>query len=243
MPDGLSAKGASLPQAQFDLSAAGRLKMVAMGYIPLLHVATCVSLAVFVPSGRGYVASFVAALLAIYLIPPLAARLVRPKINLTAQRYPVDSAGFLRWWYTAQWQVLFNRLPFLEELLRLVPGLYSTWLRLWGAKIGALVYWSPGLQFFDRGFLDIGDRVVIGANTKICPHLLSRSSDGVMELILAPVSIGDDSMIGGSSLLPAGVRIDRDQQTPGFKPMAPFAHFRDGQHVRTTRFHKESKNA
>ena len=225
----------------FDLSIGGRIKMVALGYIPFVHL--CCSVALVSYSAIRYGSSWAigAVVFSIYLLPPLAVRLARPSA-MTSVNYPLGSAGFLKWWYSSQWQVIYGRFPALEELLRTVPGLYSAWLRLWGAKIGAIVYWSPGIKIFDRPFLEIGDRVVIGADTKITPHYLARSADGEMELVLSTVSIGHDAMIGGSTLLPAGVHVDPGEQTPGFKPMAPFAVFRDGQHIRTTRFAKDVQN-
>ncbi len=239
MPVESSAEPEALRPA-IDVSTRGRLAMVALGYLPFLHVCASVVAVVFVALRGSPVWAIPAALVAVYLVPPLAARMARPKTKLTSERYEVDAPGFLRWWYTAQCQVLFNRLPFLEEFLRLVPGLYSAWLRLWGASIGSFVYWSPGIDLFDRSFLVIGDRVVIGATTKICPHLLTRSPDGKMQLVLAPITIGHDAMIGGSTLLPAGVRVEPGEQTPGFKPMAPFARFHKGRHIRTTRFRKDA---
>jgi hypothetical protein len=238
MPAELSAEVPGSPTAAFDLSVGARLAMVLLGYIPFLHVsltATATAVVAWRVSGGAALAS---ALVATYLVPPLMVRLARTRTTLSAERYRVGSAGFLRWWFSAQCQVLFNRLPVLEEILRLVPGLYSTWLRLWGAQVGPLVYWAPRVAVYDRSFLDVGARVVIGADTKICPHYLARSTSGDMELVLSPVVIGHDALVGGSSLLPSGVRIDPCEQTPGYRPMAPFAHFRGGKHTRTQRFTK-----
>jgi len=222
----------------FELSTRGRVAMVLLGYIPLVHVLMSVGCVLLVASRFGLTAAVLAGVASIYLLPPLGVGLLRPNAWLTGQRYCAASSGFLRWWYTTQWQVLFNRFPVLEEAIRLVPGLYSTWLRLWGAKVGGLVYWSPGVRVFDRPFLRIGDHVVIGADTKICPHIIVRGESGT-ELILAPISIGAGALVGGSTLLPAGVSIADCEQTPGGRPMAPFADFRDGRHRRTTRFDRE----
>lgn len=230
---------ASRPQAidpALDLSIRARLAMVLIGYIPLLHVVLSVVATVLVASRSSPWLATVTALTAIYLLPPLIVRIASPRSTLIDQHYCVGSAGFLRWWFSAQCQVVFNRVHLLEELLRLVPGLYSLWMRLWGAQVGSLVYWSPNVIVYDRSFLDIGDRVVIGADTKICPHYLARSASGEMELVLAVVSIGHDALVGGMSLLPAGVRVDPCEQTPGYRPLAPFGHFRDGKHHRTQRF-------
>ncbi len=237
----LSAESVLTKRPAFDLGAGSRLAMIALGYLPLLHIvltigATAAAAAIF---GRG--AAVLIGIAMVYLLPPLGALLARPTALLATlddERCSMQSSAFLRWWYITQWQVVFNRLPALEELLRLVPGLYSTWLRLWGSKIGAFVYWSPGVKLYDRSFLRIGARVVIGADTKICPHMIARAADagGAADLALSPIVIGDDVLVGGSSLLPAGVSIAACEQTPGGRPMAPFARYSNGRHQRTTRF-------
>jgi hypothetical protein len=226
----------------FDLSAVQRLFMVGLAYVPMGHMllALGTGIAIWRSYGAGY--AIVSGAAALYLIPPLAVAVVRPRALLANPQYQVGTSEFFRWWYTAQWQVMFNRFPQLEELLRLVPGMYSTWLRLWGARIGGLVYWSPGLIVFDRPFLNIGRRVVIGADTKLSPHFLMRGATGATELVVAPITIGDDAMIGGSTLLPAGVTVGDREQTPGGRPMAPFSRFEGGQHIRTSRFYKEPRN-
>src|SRR5205085_8003532 len=104
------------------------------------------------------------------LVPPIVVRLcgrVESREDVSS-----ESPAFLRWWFTAQWQVIFNRLPWIEEMIRLVPGLYSTWLRLWGARVGKFVYWTPGLRILDRSFVDVGGRVVFGVGVRLNPHIL-----------------------------------------------------------------------
>jgi acetyltransferase-like isoleucine patch superfamily enzyme len=274
MPSELSAEAVTMKRPAFDLGTGSRLAMIALGYLPLLHVAATIGFASLVASTINRGAGVLTGIALLYLLPPLGAALARPLSLLTTlaqQPCATGSPAFMRWWYITQWQVVFNRVPLLEEVLRLVPGLYSTWLRLWGAEIGAFVYWSPGVKLFDRSFLRIGARVVIGADTKICPHMIARQecrqSDreqtefgrhelqqggissiapasaarsgetyGGTELILSPIVIGDDALIGGSTLLPAGVSIAACEQTPGGRPMAPFAHYCNGRHQRTTRF-------
>jgi hypothetical protein len=242
MPAASSADTSLRLTPTFELRPAQRFAMVCLGYVPILHVLLSAGAAALVFQDYGIGWACVAGATAMYLVPPLAVAAARPRVRLQDVHYRVGSTGFFRWWYTAQWQVVFNRFPQLEEILRLVPGLYSIWLRLWGAKIGGLVYWSPGLNIFDRPFLDIGGHVVIGADTKLSPHFLARGQSGATDLVLAPIRIGRDAMIGGSSLLPAGVCIGECEQTPGGRPMAPFSRFENGQHIRTTRFHKGIDN-
>jgi hypothetical protein len=225
-----------------ELSVGQRATMICLAYVPLLHILFCIGTAAIVLRSFGVAWAILPALTALYLLPPMAVAMARPRATLKGSRFSVDSPEFLRWWYTAQWQVVFSRFPQLEELLRMVPGLYSTWLRLWGARIGRIVYWSPGMSVLDRPFVEIGNRVVIGAGARLSPHFLARGQDGMTELILATIIIGDDAIIGGHSLLPAGVSVGACEQTPGGRPIAPFSRFQNGRSVRTIRFHKDIKD-
>jgi hypothetical protein len=188
--------------------------MIALGYLPLLHLLLVFASAAAPPaSGRTRAAL---ALAALYLLPPLAARACGKPLPLPRGRVGLDDPGFLAWWLSAQWQVVFNRLPMLEEALRLVPGAYSAWLRLWGSRVGALVYWSPGVVVLDRGLVEVGDRVVFGAGVRINPHaLLSR--DGHACLVVAPVRIGAGALVGGHALLTPGVEIAAGAASPPFR--------------------------
>jgi hypothetical protein len=157
---------------------------------------------------------------------------------------PAGSSAFLAWWTLFSLQTLFNRLPALEECLRLVPGLYSAWLRLWGARVGRLTYWAPGTRILDRSFVSIGDDVVFGARVRINPHVLqhpgtsaSASSSSAAaaagpELILAPVIIGHRAMIGGYALLTAGTEIACDECTPALMVSPPFSKWQGGKRAR-----------
>lgn len=226
----------------FDLRPGQRLAMVSLAYVPLLHATFCVTTTLAITNRAGLGWAIFSGILTLYLVPPLAVFAFRPRVFQPEVPIAVGTSEFFRWWYTTQWQVLFNRFPQLEEVLRIVPGLYSLWLRLWGAKVGQLVYWSPGLEFFDRPYITVGDRVVIGAGTRISPHFLARGPSGHTELVLAPIQIGDDTLIGGSTLLPAGVCVCPREQTPGGRPIAPFSRFENGQCKRTHRFYRFTNN-
>ena len=128
----------------------------------------------------------------------------------------------------ANLQMLFCRLPMLEELLRLVPGLYSLWLRLWGARVGRLTYWGAGLRILDRSFLQIGDDVIFGAAVRLNPHVLARNERGETELLLARIVVGERTMVGGYSLLTAGTEIAPDESTRAFLVSPPFSRWRNG---------------
>ena len=140
----LSSTHKQLAQAAvIELSLSRRLAMVAIGYIPLLHLSGTLSLVALPLAGFAPMWLIALSPAALYLIPPLVVRVTLLFWPLTDGRYALSDPQFLRWWFTAQWQVLFNRLPMFEELLRIVPALYSLWLRMWGAML--LVVLSGGV--------------------------------------------------------------------------------------------------
>jgi len=206
-----------------------RLMMVAMGYVPFFTAALVVACVIVATKRWGAFAAMGAGAIMIYLFPPLAHRVFSIGFGAQSGRHTVGSAAFLRWWLSAQWQVTFNRLPMLEELLRIVPGLYSAWLRLWGAKIGSLVYWSPGVAVLDRSLLRVGSRVVFGAGVRLNPHVIVPGKKGEAQLWLAPVTLGDDSLIGGYSLITAGCTIPAGASLPAGKYVRPFSTWQDNQ--------------
>lgn len=111
------------------------------------------------------------------------------------------------WWGSHQIQVIYIAIPALEALLRLIPGLFSVWLRLWGAKVGRNVYWTPGLEIADRSLLEIGDYVVIGHRVGIYSHVIKPRKQDLI-LYVKKVKIGHNVFVGAGSHLAPGVVIE-----------------------------------
>lgn len=197
--------------------------MLGLGFVPLLHLVVAIGTGIEMRGMEGLLC-FVAIL---YLWPPLAIRLLFAICPISSGSHQIGSKAFLVWWASAQIQMIFCRLPALEELLRLVPGLYSRWLRLWGSKIGGLTFWAPGLRILDRSFLWIGDDVVFGAGVRLNPHVIA-DDDGQKVLHLAPITIGDRVQIGGYSLLTAGVGVETDESPRSFSLLPPFSKWTKG---------------
>lgn len=206
-----------------------RLWMLVLNTIPLLHLISVLAL-LFLPLSlpmRGLIATAV-----LYLLPPLLARIVLMWLPIRSTRINTGSREFLVWWGLANLQALFVRFAFLEELLRLIPGVYSLWLRLWGAKLGRLIYWAPGTIILDRSFLNIGDGVVFGAGVRLNPHVIAADSTNAEKLLLADIVIGSNCVIGGYSLLTAGTEIDAGEKTRAFLVSPPFSFWKEGRRVR-----------
>jgi acetyltransferase-like isoleucine patch superfamily enzyme len=159
------------------------------------------------------VLSILAILFSLYGLPVLVYRLHQ-------WIYPVqEGISYLRgkqyspWWGSHQIQAIYIAIPSLEAILRLIPGAFSLWLRLWGAKIGRNVYWTPGLEIADRGLLEIGDRVVIGHQVGIYPHVIKPRKQDLM-LYIKKVKIGNDVFLGAGSRLAPGVVIQDGSYLP-----------------------------
>ena len=215
-----------MPEKSFADSKATQLAMLLCNFIPLLHAAGTLA-CFFLPHAWPW--KIAAALAFLYLLPLIPARILRESLRKSPPEIVIGSRDFLKWWACFQCQVLFLRFPALEELIRLVPGCYSLWLRLWGSRIGKLTYWAPRTCVLDRGFLDIGDNVVFGAGVKLNPHVLEKG-----KLLLAPVKIGERALIGGYSLLTAGTEIAEAEIVRAFLISPPFSKWKDNKRIRET---------
>ena len=145
-------------------------------FVQLLIFAYCLSKM----SGILQITTFI--FLFIYLLPPFLFKVLNWIFPTAPGGYKLTEKGFIVWWYGAQLQLIFARFSFLEEFLRLIPFAYSFWLRLWGAKIGTHVYWSPKVEIIDRNLIDIGDSVVMGYGVKMTSHLINKN-----KIFLAPI--------------------------------------------------------
>ena len=168
----------------------------------------------------------------LYLLPPFSVSSLFSVRGRPKGRYPVSSPEFLTWWLSCQAQTLFLRLPFLEELLRLVPGLYSAWLRLWGSRLGARTYWSPGTVVLDRSYLELGDDVVFGAGARLNGHVVARDAAGRLELIVDDISIGEGASVGGYSLLTAGTFVAAGETLRACLLSPPYSRWEGGRRVK-----------
>lgn len=117
------------------------------------------------------------------------------------------------WWGSYQIQSIYNAIPLLEAILRLIPGAFSVWLRLWGARVGDSVYWTTEVEIGDRELLEIGDRVIFGHKVGIYPHAIKPKRDNLM-LYVKKVKIGNDVFLGAGSRLAAGAAIEDGAYLP-----------------------------
>jgi hypothetical protein len=204
---------------------ATKVVMLVTGYLPLLHLLAVAAVSLRAPGGGWTRAGL--GLATLYLLPPLGARLTALVLPLRHGELGMGERGFLAWWVGAQWQIVFNRLRLLEELLRLLPGAYSTWLRLWGARVGSLVYWSPGVEIVDRALVDVGDGAVLGLGARLAGHVLMPAEGGA-RLLVAPITVGPRALVGAYSVISPGVVIGEGQASPPLRALRPFTRWRTG---------------
>jgi hypothetical protein len=141
--------------------------------------------------------------------------------------YPVaEGVSYLQgeayspWWGSHQIQLIYIAFPVLETLLRLVPGVFSVWLRLWGSEIGKQVYWAPGLEIADRGLLKVGDRTLIGHRVGLYAHVIKPKRKNLM-LYVKRIHIGSDAFIGSASRLGPGLVIPPGGYVPVTSDLFP----------------------
>lgn len=215
--------------AKFNFTGGQRFALLCCNYIPFLQVVLIAGTICLPWAACGW--RMAAAAAELYLLPPVVARCILKLWPIREGRIAMPSRDYFVWWTVLNLQVVFCRLPALEELIRLIPGVYSAWLRLWGSRVGSFTYWAAGLRILDRGFLDIGSGVAFGAGVRINPHVVAENADGQMELLLATVHIGDRAVIGGYALLTAGTRVADDEVTRACLISSPFSCWKRGKRI------------
>lgn len=206
-----------------------KLLMLMGNVVPLLHILSTAAL-MFYMHRLGLTATILGVGLLYYCAPPVLARITLTLFPIRMTRITPDSREFFTWWFLINLQGSFNRFPATEEWLRIFPGIYSAWLRLWGSRIGSTVFWSPGTKVLDRSFLDIGDRVIFGAGVRLNPHVLDNIT-GELQLILATIKIGDFALVGGYSLITAGTEIMPGEVTKATLLSPPFSIWKNGRRM------------
>src|SRR5690606_18161892 len=144
-----------------------------------------------------------AVLALIYLVPVATFRLHARRFPLRAGGSHLTGRAYSPWWGGHPIQLLYVAIPPPAGILRLGPGRYSGWLRLWGARIGRRVHWPPRVEITDRSLLDIGDDVVLGHQVVLYGHVIRPHRDGLV-LYLKPIVVGDGAFLGAHSIIGPG---------------------------------------
>jgi len=145
-------------------------------------------------------------LIILYLLPVIVFRIHNIFFPLRKVVVDLDSNQYISWWGSYKIQRVYYDLPFLESLLRSVPGVYSFWLRLWGSKIGRGVYWPPRVEICDRSLVEIGDYVVFGHEVVLSSHTLAPVKSK-HKLVVEKIKIENNCFIGAHSRIGPGCSI------------------------------------
>jgi hypothetical protein len=197
---------------------------LALNYLPLAQLATGALVVASLASSRS--ARLLAAAAWLYLVPPCVCRLTlfafgRPQGRGLTQ----DTRAYKVWWFTHQWQVVFNRLPWLEELLRLVPGAYALWIGMWGGSVSPWAYWAPGSIVVDRHLVIVERGAVIGMGAGLTGHIASLRADGTFTVDIAAPRVGRGAIMGTRSGLGPSAELADHQVLPAGRLIPPFMHW------------------
>lgn len=180
--------------------------------LPFLHLASGLGVAWWLCDTLGGRTSVLAAW--VYLLPPLAARLIIVAWGRPEGRLTQDMATYRVWWVLTQWQIMFNRLPWLEELLRLVPGLYALWIGLWGGHLSPFAYVGPGVLITDRQAIRVERGAILGMKCLLAGHLAMRDEAGRWLVLAAAPVVEAEAIVGGDARLGPGAVLRAGHMLP-----------------------------
>jgi len=169
-----------------------------MAFFPALNLALIVASLLSPFPILGFIA-------AVYLFPLLCFHVHDFFFPLREGTTDISAKVYSPWWGGHQIQLVLGTIPAFEAILRIIPGVYSAWLRAWGSHVGRGVYWTPSIRIEDRSFMEIGNHVVFGHQSQCLAHIIVPKS-GKTLLIVKKVRIGDGAFIGGAAGIgPGGV--------------------------------------
>ncbi len=171
----------------------------------------------------GWSARCVVALAVVYLLPPVAVRLSFALFGRPRGELRQTDTAYRVWWLSQQWQMLFARLPALEEALRLVPGLYASWIALWGGRLSPRAFVAPGVRILDRPLVEVEAGAVIGFTATLAGHAGVRAADGGWAVIVAAPRVEADALVGAGCGLGPGAVLRRGAVLPIGRRLGPGA--------------------
>ncbi|MBD1932712.1 acyl transferase [Funiculus sociatus] len=185
---------------------------VILSFFPAIIILLAVSSFLWVCFSPG-IFSILTLLFSLYGFPLLVYRIHELFYPIKEGISYLGTKEYSPWWGSHQIQVIYIAFPALETLLRLIPGAFSIWLRLWGAKVGKSVYWTPQLEIADRGLVEIGDRVIFGHGVGIYSHIIKPRKNDLM-LYVKKVKIGTNVFLGAWNHVGPGVAVEDETYVP-----------------------------
>lgn len=164
--------------------------------------------------------SFLTLLISLYIVPLLVHHIHQYFYPNLEGIYYLKNKEYNPWWGSQQIQLIYNTFSFLEKILHLIPGLFSLWLRLWGAKIGKNVYWVSTISILDRSLIEVGDEVILGYRVGISAHSVKPKKDNLV-VFVEKIKIGNYVFISGDVGISPGVIIEDRAFIPYGKKIYP----------------------
>ncbi len=195
---------------------------LALNVLPFGLIALGAALALRLADGVGSAALFLAWL---YLAPAALGGLLTRLRPTPTGTFGLTDPGYRHWWLMLQLQLPFNRLTVLEEALRLVPGLYPAWIRLWGGHLSAQSFVGPGVMIGDRHLIRVGPRAVLGARAGFAGHIAFRDKAGRWRVTVAPCEVGADAIVGGDAGMGPGAVLADGATLPAARHLGPHKHW------------------
>ena len=150
----------------------------------------------------------------IYFLPPMVQRIMFRWAPLKHGVACIDGRAFCPWLAAHHIQAIYDALPFLESLLRVFPGFYSMWLRMWGSRVGYGVEWAVRMDVLDRSLMDIGNRVVFAREVELAAHVRQKMDGAGSRVLVRPVRIGSHAFIGAGARVGPGASIPSNANVP-----------------------------
>ena len=181
-------------------------------YFPLLlTAASFAALGVFAAWPNGWSAFLLVFI--IYLLPPMILRILFRWAPLKPGVLTISGRVFCPWLASHHIQAFYDALPYLESMLRVIPGFYSMWLRMWGSRIGYGVEWPVRMDVLDRDMMEIGNRVVFAREVELAAHVRQKTEGG-LRVLVRPVRIGSHAFIGAGVRMGPGAFVPSDAAVP-----------------------------
>ncbi|MDO5692830.1 MAG: hypothetical protein Q4G70_10175 [Pseudomonadota bacterium] len=193
---------------------------LALNFVPLAVIGAGLALARATSDGwlpRGLV--FMAWL---YLAPPVIGRLILAIHGRPHGEFGLGTPAYRAWWWLTQLQMPFNRLPALEEVLRLVPGLYPAWIALWGGQLSPLAFVGPRVLITDRYAVRVERGAVLGFKSALAGHMVTRDAAGRYRITVAAPVVGAEAIVGGDAGLGPGATLRAGHLLPTGRRVAAF---------------------
>jgi hypothetical protein len=182
-------------------------------YFPLIMTAAALTaLGIFAQWPSVFSAALL--LFIVYVLPPIVLRVMFRWAPLQQGIACIDGRKFCPWLASHHIQAFYDALPYLESLLRVIPGFYSMWLRMWGSRIGYGVEWPVRMDVLDRNLMDIGNRVVFSREVELAAHVRQKMDGGGSRVLVRTVRIGGYAFLGANVRVGPGASVPHNANVP-----------------------------